>query len=215
MRHPLLPVPRAYHVGPDLGLAGELRVRRGGRLRRPRGIPGLPGQPGAPADHREAPPADSGPARRGPVRVLTRTHPRQVFYYPRVPVPVRTADRSRRGNARTPAWRPGGRTWLERCLDGKRQHSVAEIAEAAGVHRNRPRNHRWAVPGIVPPHAFHDGRTEPIPVRQPTWPGARTAFPSGRAGAMTYGRPVKTACGVVSLRRHCPDQVPGGRRSAS
>jgi hypothetical protein len=22
MRHPLLPVPRAYHVGPDLGLAG-------------------------------------------------------------------------------------------------------------------------------------------------------------------------------------------------
>ena len=24
-----------------------------------------------------------------------------------------------------------------------------------------------------------------------------------------------TACGVVSLRRHCPDQVPGGRRSAS
>ena len=25
----------------------------------------------------------------------------------------------------------------------------------------------------------------------------------------------KTACGVVSLRRHCPDQVPGGRRSAS
>ena len=25
----------------------------------------------------------------------------------------------------------------------------------------------------------------------------------------------ETACGVVSLRRHCPDQVPGGRRSAS
>ena len=33
---------------------------------------------------------------------------------------------------------------------------------------------------------------------------------------MTDGRPgQKTACGVVSLRRHCPDQVPGGRRSAS
>ena len=25
----------------------------------------------------------------------------------------------------------------------------------------------------------------------------------------------ETACGVVSLRRHCPDQVPGGRRPAS
>src|SRR5208282_2979705 len=25
----------------------------------------------------------------------------------------------------------------------------------------------------------------------------------------------ETACGVVSLRRYCPDQVPGGRRSAS
>ena len=25
----------------------------------------------------------------------------------------------------------------------------------------------------------------------------------------------ETACGAVSLRRHCPDQVPGGRRSAS
>jgi len=109
----------------------------------------------------------------------------------------------------------GRRTWLERRLDGKRQHTVAEIAEAVGVHRTRPRNHRWAVPGIVPHHAFHDGSTEPIPVRQPTWPGARTAFPSGRAGAMTDGRPVKTACGVVSLRRPCPDQVPGDRRSAS
>ena len=31
------------------------------------------------------------------------------------------------------------------------------------------------------------------------------------------GRPgqKETACGVVSLRRYCPDQVPGGRRSAS
>ena len=28
-------------------------------------------------------------------------------------------------------------------------------------------------------------------------------------------RPKKMACGAVSLRRHCPDQVPGGRRSAS
>src|SRR5208282_159763 len=47
-------------------------------------------------------------------------------------------------------------------------------------------------------------------------PAPRTAFPPGRARAITNGRPVKkTACGVVSLRRYCPDQVPGGRRSAS
>ena len=65
---------------PRLG-QGELRVRRSGRLRRPRGVPGLPGQPGAPGDHREVHPADNRPARRCPVRVLTRTRPRQ-FHYP-------------------------------------------------------------------------------------------------------------------------------------
>jgi hypothetical protein len=64
---------------PTSGLAGGLRVRRGGRLRRPRGIPGLPGHPGSPADHREAHPADSGPARRGPVRVLARTRPQLIW----------------------------------------------------------------------------------------------------------------------------------------
>ena len=79
MRRPLLPVPRAYHVGPDLGLAGGTLSSPGGRLRRPRGIPGLPGQPRSPADHREAHPADSGPARRGPARVLTRTRPRLIW----------------------------------------------------------------------------------------------------------------------------------------
>jgi len=34
---------------------------------------------------------------------------------------------------------------------------------------------------------------------------------------MADSRPVEkeAACGVISLRRHCPDQVPGGRRPAS
>jgi hypothetical protein len=32
---------------------------------------------------------------------------------------------------------------------------------------------------------------------------------------MIGSRTKETACGAVSLRRHCPDQVPGGRRSAS
>ncbi len=83
----LLPVLRACHVGPDLGLVEgnfEFAVV-------PRGIPGLPGQPEAPGDHREVHPADSRPARRGPARVLTRTRPQQFHYpaihYPATPLP--------------------------------------------------------------------------------------------------------------------------------
>ena len=77
----------------------------------------------------------------------------------------------------------------------------------------RPRDHPQGVPEIVPQHAFHDDlRSRPRYGSRPR-PGAPTAFPSGRARAraMTDGRPpLKTgACGVVSLRRHCPDQVPG------
>jgi hypothetical protein len=79
--------------------------------------------------HREAHPADSGPARRGPVRVLTRTRPRQ-FSLSRGAGAGQNSGSHPAGGTRTPAWRPGGRTWLERRLDGKRQHTVAEIAEA-------------------------------------------------------------------------------------
>ena len=54
-------------------------------------------------------------------------------------------------------------------------------------------------------------------------PRARVALTGEQVpGALGLTRPLtdgrlakKTACGVVSLRRHCPDQVPGGRRSAS
>ena len=41
----------------------------------------------------------------------------------------------------------------------------------------------------------------------------RVPFRQSR-GPMTNGRRQKRACGAVSLRRHCPDQVLGGRRSA-
>jgi hypothetical protein len=214
MRHPLLPVPRAYHVGPDLGLAGGTSSSPWRPTSTTSRATWSAGTTRSTGSHREAHPADSGPARRGPVRVLTRTRPRQFSLSRGAGAGQNSGSQPAGGNTDAGV-AAGGRTWLERRLDGKRQHTVAEIAEAVGVHRTRPRNHWWAVPGIVPHHAFHDGSTEPIPVRQPTWPGARTAFPSGRAGAMTDGRPVKTACGVVSLRRPCPDQVPGDRRSAS
>jgi len=47
-------------------------------------------------------------------------------------------------------------------------------------------------------------------------PGPRTAFRPVERGHDRWPPGQKeTACGVVSLRRHCPDQVPGGRRSAS
>ena len=153
---------------------GELRVRRWWPTSTTSRATRSAGTTRSTGSHREAHPADSGRARRGPARGLTRTPPRQ-FSPSRGAGAGQNGGSQPAGNARTPARRPGGRTWLERRLDGKRQHTVAEIAEAAGVHRTRPRNHRWAVPGIVPQHAFHDGRTEPIPVRQPTWPGARTA----------------------------------------
>ena len=47
----------------------------------------------------------------------------------------------------------------------------------------RPRNHPQAGPEIVPHDAFHNGRTEPAPVRQPPGPGAPYRVPPGRAGA--------------------------------
>jgi len=56
-----------------------------------------------------------------------------------------------------------------------------------------------------------------------TWRVPCGAAPGGRVGVMVVSptrndqQPGKkeTACGAVSLRQHCPDQVPGGRRSAS
>jgi hypothetical protein len=52
--------------------------------------------------------------------------------------------------------------------------------------------------------------SQPPPGRRPY------RVPPGRTGVMTMAAgPKETACGVVFLRRHCPDQVPGGRRSAS
>ena len=47
----------------------------------------------------------------------------------------------------------------------------------------RPRNDPQAGPEIVPHDAFHNGRTEPAPVRQPPGPGAPYRVPPGRAGA--------------------------------
>jgi hypothetical protein len=132
MRHPLLPVPRAYHVGPDLGLAGgnfEFAVVPTSTTSRATWSAGTTRSTGS---HREAHPADSGPARRGPVRVLTRTRPRQFSLSRGAGAGQNSGSQP---GTRTPAWRPGGRTWLERRLDGKRQHTVAEIAEAVGVHR--------------------------------------------------------------------------------
>jgi hypothetical protein len=50
VRHPLLPVTRAYHVGPDLGLAGgNFEFAVVADFDDLEGLPGLPGQPGAPA----------------------------------------------------------------------------------------------------------------------------------------------------------------------
>jgi hypothetical protein len=56
-----------------------------------------------------------------------------------------------------------------------------------------------------------------------TWRAPCGSAPRSRVG-VTVVSPTRddrqpgqkeTACGAVSLRRHCPDQVPGGRRSAS
>ena len=72
------------------------------------------------------------------------------------------------------------------------------------------------VSDIVPRYAFHNDRTEPIPGRQP--PRVRCPVPRClpvEPGHDRWTPGQKTACGVVSLRRQCPDQVPGGRRSAS
>ena len=78
----------------------------------------------------------------------------------------------------------------------------------------RPRNHPQAGPEIVPHDAFHNGRTEPAPVRQPPGPGAPYRVPPGRAGA----RP--RAARKKGLRGGLPSPVlpgsgPWGRRSAS
>ena len=58
--------------------------------------------------------------------------------------------------------------------------------------------------------------TRPAAAPGPT-PAPRDGHQAGDpAGFGARARaPCKNACGAVSLRRHCPDQVPGGRRSAS
>ena len=194
VRHPLLPVPRAYHVGPDLGLAGgNFEFAVVADFDDLEGLPGLPGQPGAPAVIGKAHPADNGTARRGPL-LLDQNAPSAGFTIPgcRCRSEQRIAARGERAKAGVAA----GRAYLAGAPPG-RQAAAHRGRDRRGRRRapHPARSHRWVVPGIVPQHAFHDVRTEPIPVRQPTWPGARTAFPSGRAGAMTDGRPVKTACG--------------------
>jgi hypothetical protein len=54
-----------------------------------------------------------------------------------------------------------------------------------------PRYHPQGVPEVVPQHRVRRDHGQ--------WPPG----------------PKKMACGAVSLRRYCPDQVPGGRRSAA
>ena len=73
----------------------------------------------------------------------------------------------------------------------------------------RPRNHPQAGPEIVPHDAFHNGRTEPAPVRQPPRARRPVSRSARESRGQTEGRPKKKACGVVSLRRYCPDQVLG------
>ncbi len=87
--------------------------------------------------------------------------------------------------------------------------------------------------GIVPGFMRTQGSRQPIKAEQPSvpmqgpsvrlnswesWPRSPEATASRKVAERLSdcARAGKsTACGVVSLRRHCPDQVPGGRRSAS
>jgi len=54
------------------------------------------------------------------------------------------------------------------------------------------------------PVCAHPGYMQPLPARRPVPP-----FPSGEPRHDRWPPGQKTACGVVSLRRHCPDQVLG------
>ena len=107
MRHPLLPVPRAYHVGPDLGLAGGTSSSPWRPTSMTSRATWSAGTTRSTGSHREAHPADSGPARRGPVRVLTRTRPRQ-FSLSRGAGAGQNSGSQPAGGTRTPAWRPEG-----------------------------------------------------------------------------------------------------------
>ena len=91
---------------------------------------------------------------------------------------------------------PAERNWSDQVL------GALPIASSSGPASRRPSTRLiriragTSLPAPGPPEATASRKV------------AERLSASARAGKTT-------ACGVVSLRRHCPDQVPGGRRSAS
>ena len=145
MRRPLLPVLRAYHVGPDLGLAGGTLSSPGGRLRRPRGIPGLPGQPGAPAVIGKLIRPIAAP--RAAVQYESdQNAPPAVFTIPGCRCRSCKADHSRRG------------TRGRRLAAGRAYLAGAPPGRQAAAHRGRDRQGRRRAPHpAAEPPVGHSG----------------------------------------------------------